>query len=185
MGLEKTPAQTAALTSTAAPTGDITEEYRIGPEDVLEITVLGEETLNKRALVDPDGWIAFPMVGQVLVAGSTPGELERELTDKLKEFVRDPVVSVALADAAGYRVYVVGRVEKPGQFLAGRRIDVLKAIALAGGLTPFADQDDIKIVRRGGASGDQVFPFNYAAIGRGNKLEQNIVLQSGDVVLVP
>ena len=162
-----------------------TDEYRIGQEDVLEITVLGEDILSTRALVDPDGWIAFPMVGQVLAAGRTASELERELTDKLKEKIRDPVVTVALADAAGYQVYVVGKVDKPGEFAVGRRIDVLQALALAGGLTPFADQNDIKILRRGGQDGDRVFPFDYSAIKRGNKLGQNIVLQTGDVVMVP
>jgi len=171
--------------SSAGSVDAISEEYRIGPEDVLEIMVLGEDILKTRAVVDPDGWITFPMVGQVLAAGRTASELERELTNKLKVQIRDPVVTVSLADAAGYQVFVVGKVEKPGQFAVGRRIDVLQALALAGGLTPYAEQDEIKIVRRGEKSGDQVFPFTYSAIKRGHKLEQNIVLQSGDVVLVP
>ena len=167
--------------------GVIGEEYRLGPEDVLEITVQGEDKLKTRALVDLNGWIAFPMVGQVRAAGRTASEVERELTDKLKDQLLDPVVTVSLAVAAGYRIYVVGKVSAPGQFVGGRRIDVLQALALAGGLTPFADQDAIKILRRGGAEGegDRVFPFQYSALKRGEKLEQNIVLQSGDVVMVP
>lgn len=93
------------------------------------------------------------MVGQVRAAGRTASEVERELTDKLKDQLLDPVVTVSLAVAAGYRIYVVGKVSAPGQFVGGRRIDVLQALALAGGLTPFADQDAIKILRRGGAGG--------------------------------
>lgn len=178
-GLQVTPPGADSSASTV-----ITREYRIGPEDLIEISVLGEEDLKKQVLVGPDGAIAFPMIGQLQAAGKTVGELEREVTARLKEQILDPVVTITVAKPAGYQIYVIGKVNKPGQFVVERSLHALQALALAGGLTPFADQDDIKILRRGGA-GDQVFPFDYSAVQHGQKLEQNIVLQSGDVIVVP
>jgi polysaccharide export outer membrane protein len=162
-------------------------QYRIGPEDVLDISVLDEKDLAARIVVGPDGWIAFPMAGQMMAADKTVSELGQEISARLSDKIRDPVVSVSIAESAGYQVYVVGKVSKPGQFVVSQQIDVLQALALAGGLTPFADQNDIKVLRQRGASGqaNQVFPFDYTSIKRGQNLRQNIILQSGDVVVVP
>lgn len=164
----------------------LNDRYRVGPQDVLTISMVGEEVLSARVVVGPDGWISFPMAGQILASGMTVSELEREITSRLRETIRDPLVSVAIAEPAGYQVYVVGKVSKPGQFIVGRKIDVLQALALAGGLTPFADENDIKVLRQS-ATGQATatFPFDYASIKRGKNLRQNILLQSGDVVVVP
>ena len=168
------------------PRADVMAQYRIGPQDVLDISVLEEKDLSARMVVGPDGWIAFPMAGQVQAAGKTVTELGEEISARLSDKIRDPMVSVAIAEPAGYQVYVVGKVNKPGQFVVGRQIDVLQSLALAGGLTPFADQNDIKVLRQGGGGkADRIFPFDYGSIKRGQNLRQNIVLQSGDVVVVP
>jgi polysaccharide export outer membrane protein len=158
--------------------------YRIGPEDQLEIAVWRDETLRSTVTVRPDGGVTFPLVGEVLVAGRTAAEVRAELTRRLDRFVPEPVVTVNVARIASYRVYVLGRVNRPGEFVVGRPIDVLQALALAGGLTPFADEDGIRIIRR--TEGRSLtLPFSYAGVRRRGDLSQNRVLLSGDVLLVP
>ena len=158
--------------------------YRLGPEDVLEISVWKEEGLRKEALVRPDGALSFPLVGDLRAAGRTVEQVRQELAQRLEKYIPDPVVSVLLVRVASNRIFVVGRVAKPGDFPAGRTVDVLQALAMAGGPTPFADEKDIRILRREGAA-QRVFRFDFRAASRGERLEQNIELQGGDVVVVP
>lgn len=159
-------------------------DYRIGPEDVLSISVWKEEGLSKEVLVRPDGGISFPLVGEIQAEGHTTEELQAEITERLKKSINDPVVSVAVLKIAGNKIYVIGRVNRPGEFVAGRYIDVLQALTMAGGLTPFAAENDIKVLRKRNGK-DEQFKFRYADIRRGRNLEQNITLQGGDVVVVP
>jgi polysaccharide export outer membrane protein len=135
-------------------------------------------------LVRPDGGISFPLVGEVQAAGRTAEQIRGFIADELRKSINDPVVSVSVLKVAGNRIYVIGRVNKPGEFVAGRYIDVLQALSMAGGLTPYAAENDIKVLRRRGGK-EEVFKFRYSDIRRGNNLEQNITLQGGDVVLVP
>jgi polysaccharide export outer membrane protein len=174
------------LFATAAPVFSDTplQAYRIGPEDVLQISVWREESLDREVLVRPDGGLSFPLAGDVQAAGKTVDELQIELTQRIGKFISEPVVTVSVNTVAGYRVYILGQVKNPGQFVIGRYVDVLQALTLAGGLTPFADEDGIKIVRRE-AGGEVVLPFDYSDIRKGRNLEQNVVLRSDDVVLVP
>lgn len=158
--------------------------YKISPEDVLEISVWREEDLQREVIVRPDGGISFPLAGDIQAAGKTPKQLQADITERLETFIPDAVVTVSVVELRGLRVYVSGKVQNPGQFTVGRYIDVLQAIALAGGLTPFADQDGIHVIRRT-AEGEKVFDFDYAAVQRGRKLEQNILLESDDIVVVP
>ena len=173
-----------ALVAQPAAAQDGRPDYRISPEDVLEISVWREEDLQREVIVRPDGGISFPLAGDVRAAGKTPKELEADITTKLQTYIPDAVVTVSVVELRGLRVYVSGKVQNPGQFVVGRYIDVLQAITLAGGLTPFADQDGIHVIRRT-ADGEQVFEFDYAAVQRGRKLDQNILLQSDDIVVVP
>ncbi len=112
--------------------------YVIGPEGVLEIAVWKEGTLQKEVLVRPDGWVTFPLIGDVKAAGRTPGDLTDEIRVRLTKYIPDPVVTVSVKIIAGNKVFVIGRVKRPGEYVIGRYIDVLQALALAGGLTPFA-----------------------------------------------
>jgi len=163
---------------------DLTGNYQIGPEDLLEILVWKEEGLRKEVLVRPDGGISFPLVGDVQAAGKTPRQLRQEIAQRLEKFMSDPVVSVAVLKVVGNKIYVIGRVNKPGEFAAGRYVDVLQALSMAGGLTPFAAENDIKVLRKENGK-DVVFPFRYSQVKAGEKLEQNITLKGGDVVVVP
>lgn len=158
--------------------------YRVGPEDVLEISVWREDALKKEVLVRPDGGLSYPLVGEVQAAGKTVHGIREEIAKRLERYIPDAVVSVAILKVGSQRIYVIGRVNKPGEFLIGRHVDVLQALSMAGGLTPFADSNDIRVMRR---EGDRqiVLPFEYGRVVRGQKLEQNIELRGGDVVVVP
>lgn len=168
----------------APQTQGVTPDYEIGPEDVLEISVWKEEGLKKEVLVRPDGGIAFPLAGDMHAAGKTARQLQQEITERLEKFMSDPVVSVAVLKVAGNKIYVIGRVNKPGEFVAGRYVDVLQGLSMAGGLTPFAAENGIKVLRKENGK-DLVFPFHYSEVKRGDNLEQNIQLKGGDVVVVP
>jgi len=159
-------------------------EYRIGPEDVLFISVWKEKDLERKVLVRPDGGISFPLVGDIQVSGRTPLEVQDEIRSRLQRYVPDAEVTVSVDKISGYTVFVLGEVNKPGQFTLGRYVDVVQALTLAGGLTPYASERNMQILRR--QDGREVtFSFDFRDIKRGRQLEQNIILQSGDVVVVP
>lgn len=161
-----------------------TQNYIISPEDILEISVWREEDLKREVVVRPDGGISFPLVGDTQAAGLTPQQLQESITRSLARFIPEAVVTVSVLKVQGLRIYVLGKVNSPGQFLVGRYVDVLQALTLAGGLTPFANRRDIKILRRDGPR-EEVFKFNYNQVENGVRLDQNIVLQADDTVVVP
>jgi polysaccharide export outer membrane protein len=134
--------------------------------------------------VRPDGMISFPLVGDIMAAGRTVEDVRQDLVARLNKFVPNPHVTVMVTKIMSNKIYVTGRVARPGEFLVGHYTDVLQALSLAGGLTPFAKENDIKVIRRD--KGEQrVYPFRYGDVRNGRGLEQNIVLQRGDVVVVP
>lgn len=158
--------------------------YLLGPEDVLKISVWRDEQLTQEVVVRPDGMISFPLVGDLVAAGRTVEDVRQDLIKRLNKFVPNPHVTVLLTKIMSNKIYVTGRVARPGEFLVGHYTDVLQALSLAGGLTPFAKENDIKVIRR--ENGEQkVFLFRYGDVRHGRNLEQNIVLQRGDVVVVP
>lgn len=164
---------------------DKPSDYRIGTGDVLEITVFGEETLSRPGLVvRPDGKISFPLVGDIQAGGHTSGEVKEQLEKSLQEYIPAAVAAVGVAQLASLQYYVVGKVNKPGVFSTSKPITVLQALALAGGLTAFAAENKIMIMRDFGTQASKI-PFNYRKIKNGENMEQNILLQRGDVVLVP
>ena len=158
--------------------------YLIGPEDALDIAVWKDETLKAAALVRPDGGISFPLAGDFIVAGKTASQVRDELVKRLEKYIPEPVVTVSVVRVSSYRIYVIGRVNKPGDFQTGRNIDVLQALAIAGGMTPFASEDGIRIIRKVDGKTTSI-PFQYSRVRKGGDLSQNITLKSGDVLLVP
>jgi len=182
---------TAAVSCQSADVRSISQEasnsdqgYQLGPEDVLLISVWKDEHLTREVVVRPDGMISFPLVGDVPAEGRTVEELRIDLAKRLIKYIPAVNITVAVIKPLSYKVYVVGRVAKPGEFLVGHYTDVLQALSLAGGLTPFAAENDIKVVRRVMGQ-QQTFPFRYGDVRKGVELEQNIILQRGDVVMVP
>jgi polysaccharide biosynthesis/export protein len=159
--------------------------YLLGPEDVLKIAVWKDEHLTQEMVVRPDGMITFPLIGEIVAAGRTAEDVRLEITKRLTKYLPTPTVTVTVLKVQSYRIYVLGRVNKPGEYQAGHNTDVLQALSMAGGLTPYAAENDIKIIRRNHGSEELVFPFRYGDARKGKDLEQNIVLQRGDVVMVP
>lgn len=161
------------------------EGYLINKGDRLKINVWQEENLQAEVMVSPDGMISFPMIGVVVAAGKTVAELQTLLRDQLEEFIPAPEVNVSLLTVEGNLVYVIGEVSRPGHFMMTKNLDVMQALSMAGGLTPFADKNDIRILRRGAEGSSTSIPFAYGDIEDGEGLDSNILLQSGDTVIVP
>lgn len=159
--------------------------YLLGPEDVLKVAVWKDEQLTQEMVVRPDGMITFPLIGEVAASGRTAEDVRFEITKRLSKYLPTPNVTVTVLKVQSYRIYVLGRVHKPGEYQAGHHTDVLQALSIAGGLTPYAAENDIKIIRRQNGTDEMVFPFRYGDARKGRDLEQNIVLQRGDVVMVP
>jgi polysaccharide export outer membrane protein len=171
----KPPVQNSAFAAQA---------YALGPEDVVKISVWKDEGLTNEVVVRPDGMISFPLVGDVLAEGKSVEELRGEITRRLTRFIPTPTVSVTVMKVHSYKIYVIGKVNKPGEYQVGHYTDVLQALSLAGGVTPFAAEGKIKILRR--VKGEQVvFPFDYSDALKGQGLERNIILNRWDTVMVP
>jgi polysaccharide export outer membrane protein len=161
-----------------------TEDYIIGSGDVLDISVWQNTELTKLIIVLPDGKISFPLIGDLMAAGKTVAQLKKELEEKIIRFVPDPVLSVLVNQVSSMHIYVIGRVNRPNRFVLNTNINVLQALSLAGGLTPFAERNKIKIYR-GEKDNTQIFKFSYDDFVKGNNLTQNIRLKRGDVIVVP
>ena len=158
-------------------------DYIIGAGDVLEISVWKNEDLTKLLTVLPDGKISFPLIGEVMAEGKTLAQLKKELESKISRYVPDPVLSVVIHQANSNMIYVIGKVRNPGRFALNSDIRVLHGLALAGGLNPFAEQNKIRIFREEGGK-TLIFHFRYDDVSTGKKLEQNIWLKRGDVIVV-
>ena len=160
------------------------DSYHLQPGDILEISVWKEPDLQREVLVRPDGGISFPLVGNLDASGKSVQDLTESVKAKLEQFIADPVVTVSLAEMLGNKVYVLGKVNKPGEFAVTRNVDVLQALAMAGGLNAFAKTSKIKVFRKQGKH-TQVISFDYDEATKGKNLDQNIMLKRGDVVFVP
>jgi polysaccharide biosynthesis/export protein len=158
--------------------------YYIGSGDVLEISVWKDPELSRTLIVPPDGVISFPLIDSINVTNLTVADLDSVLTKKLSEFVPDVTVTVMLAEINSLKAYVIGKVKTPGMYDITLDTDVMQILAQAGGLTPFASDGNINILRR---TNNQItkIPFDYGEVEKGKNLEQNILLQAGDVVVVP
>ena len=174
----------AAESASQASTVPAVMQYKIGPGDVLKISVWKEEGMELEVLVKPDGGITFPLAGDIQASGLSTQELTDALSAKLKRYIPNPVVTVSVLQSTSNKIYVLGKVNRPGEYKATNYMDVLQALAMAGGLTPYADSDDIKIIRQHNGK-RQVFEFDYDDVISGEKLEMNIKLEAGDTVAVP
>ena len=161
------------------------DSYTIRPGDVLQITVWKEDSLDKEVLVLPDGTVTFPLIGSFSVQGMTPATAEKVIKKQLEEIIPDASVAVLIKAPLGHSVNVIGQVVKSGEIMMGRNLTVMQALSQAGGLTPYADEDDIIVLRRDKNNKQTSIPFPYDDVVSGNKLDKDITLQSGDVVVVP
>ncbi|WP_395020415.1 polysaccharide biosynthesis/export family protein [Dongia sp.] len=164
--------------------------YRINGGDTIHISVYGERDLDRDVAVEPDGGIAFPLVGNINARGLTLSDLSKKIADALRAGnmlpnVTDPEVTVSLVKSSGNSFSVIGQVKQPGTFVTDTQVDVMQALSLAGGLTPFASKSRIIVLRRDSGGVQTKIPFDYSSVEDGEQLNMNIQLQGGDVVVVP
>ena len=161
------------------------ERYFVQPGDILEISVWKEVDLHREALVRPDGRFSFPLVGDIDGTDRTVEELQFEVVQRLEKYIPNPVVTVTVKNILGNKIYVIGQVNGSGEFVVNPRVDVMQALSLAGGTTPFAALNEIVILRRELDGTQRAMKFQYKNVARGRDLDQNIILLSGDTVVVP
>lgn len=171
----------------APPTATLAQssgDYLIQAGDVLLVSVWKEEDLQQDLVVRPDGMFSFPLVGEIVAKGNTVEQVRASVAEKIENYIPDPVVTVTLRQSLGNRIFVLGKVNRPGEFPLTQDMDVMQALALGGGMATFADEKSISILRR--ENGVQTaIPFNYKEVQYGRALEQNILLNAGDIVVVP
>lgn len=172
-------------TATAVPAPVLQDTgYIIQPGDILEVSVWKEKDLQREVVVLPDGSLSFPLAGEIQASGKTVEQLRKELVTRLTKYIPGAVVTVSAKQIQGNKIYVVGKVARPGEYTASRYVDVMQALSMAGGVTPFAAVNSIQVLRR--VNGVQTaIPFKYSKVESGKSLKYNIILQSGDVVVVP
>ncbi|MFH1783728.1 MAG: polysaccharide biosynthesis/export family protein [bacterium] len=159
-------------------------EYTISAEDVLYISVWQEEDLNQEVIVRPDGKISFPLAGDVPALGATFAQLKEEITQRLKDYIKYPVVSISLRKLGGKKIVVLGEVGSPGVYSVTGRKTVLEAVALAGGFTPDAILSSV-IYIQGGLQTPQGKRLNLSRALKKADLSQNVTLQPEDIIYVP
>jgi polysaccharide export outer membrane protein len=160
--------------------------YTLHPGDKLIVGVYDDpKLLPQEITVTPDGSISYPMVGELAVGGKTTGQVRVELENKLKKYLAEPIAVVLVTDVKGNVAYVVGQVNKPGQIVMNPSINVLQALSMCGGANPYAKLDSIIVIRTSAGGVQRVLPFKYGQVTAGKDLQQNVLLESGDVVVVP
>src|SRR5216683_301161 len=176
--------ETSAKSATT-PQGTFNDaEYKIGPQDVLRIDVWKEAEVSRAVPVRPDGKISLPLLNDVQAAGLTPMKLAAVIADGLTKYINNPQVTVTVSEINSRRIYVTGEVSRAGAFPLLPNMTVLQALSSSGGFTQFARLKNIYVLRI--EDGKQVkLPFNYKDAVNGKKPEQNVLLQPGDVIVVP
>lgn len=159
-------------------------DYVVGPGDVLFISVWKNQELTKQLPVLPDGKISYPLIGELRAGGMSVGELEKNLKAELAKYISDPILSVSVLQVNSMLIYVIGKVNNPGHFPLSTNVNVLQALAMAKGLNPFAKKDEIKIFRNVGVT-TKIYDFRYDDVASGKNLQQNIMLERGDIIVVP
>lgn len=182
---QKPPSQSLPQVNSAPPlpagVGQAVDpnKYSIGPEDVLFIQVWREQDFTVIRAVRPDGKITMPLLGDLQAAGLSPVQLTKDLTEKLSQYVNHPDVTVVVQEVRSKKYYIDGGVNRPGEYPLVTPIKILEALSKTGGFTEFANKKHILILR-----GDKTFKFNYLEVIKGKHMEQNILLESGDHVIV-
>ncbi|WP_332308296.1 polysaccharide biosynthesis/export family protein [Desulfonatronovibrio magnus] len=160
------------------------QQYLLSPGDMLEISVWNDESLYREVMIRPDGRISFPLIGDMVAAGKTVENVRIEMEESIDKYVPGTPVTVILNYISYPVVYIVGKVVNPGLYLMEKDTTVIQALAMAGGLNPFASRNNILIIRQNSKE-QQMFNFRYTDVENGRSLERNIALKDGDTIVVP
>jgi len=161
-----------------------TSSYLIGANDVLNIFIWNEADLTRDVTVMADGRITFPLVGEVMAKGHSVTELKNVITEKLKNFISNPEVTVIVRESKSRKIFTIGNITRPASYDLDADMTVLQALSAAGGFTEWADKKNIIIVRREKGK-EKIYHFNYQEVIAGKALDQNIILEPGDTIVVP
>lgn len=168
-----------------SPAAAVPDDFVIGSEDVLGVVFWREPDISGDVTVRPDGRITLPVIGEMQAAGLSPQALQKAVAAAASKYLTDPNVAVIVRTINSRRIFVTGRVISPGTHLLRGPLNVIQAIALAGGLTEYADAKNITVLRQGADGATQRHRFNYRDVAKGKNLDQNILLLPGDTVVVP
>jgi len=171
-----------ALLVASSPAG--AADYTIGPGDQLGIEVWKDAALTRVVTVLPDGKISFPLIGELDAGGKTVAQLKKEIEQKIARYVPDSTTTVEVRQSNSLHIYVLGRINAPGRLILNANVNVLQALAIAGGPNTFANRTRIRIFRQEGGK-TLSFPFNYDDVTAGKELQMNIEVKRGDVIFVP
>ncbi len=164
----------------------ISGDYVIGKEDLLEISVWKSPELSLSTIVRPDGMISLPLIGEIRADGRTPHELKQEIEERLKDFKQEPVVTIIVKESNSKSIYITGEIVKPGKYPLRSDTTITQAIALAGGFSQWADKDNIIVIRKNPMNPERNrVTVKYSDIVAGKNMRANILLRSGDTVIVP
>jgi len=170
-------------------TNAVSSEYFIGAEDVLEITVWRNVDLSKIVQVRPDGKISMPLIRDIMAVGKTPSQMAEEMTNKLKEYIQNPIVAVSVQQVNSSNIFVLGEVQNPGRYPLKSKTTLLQGITIAGGFTPIAARNQIVIFRftesTTGTTGMKRLTASYDEIVLRGGITENFELKSGDTVVIP
>lgn len=179
------PASSTQSAVTCRQSGPDAPAYRIGTGDVLQISVWNKKDLDRTVTVRPDGMISFPLLDDIRAAGLTPMQLQNYITSGLKKYITDAEASVVVQEVNSFTVSVLGEVQKPGRYeMQSGRATVLDALAMAGGLTPYANRSDIHVMRESGGKTQQI-PFHYGRAVSMHPEGADFCVNPGDIVVVP
>ena len=167
------------------PAMDVGSDYRVGPGDVLDVLVWKEPEASSTVPIRPDGKISLPLINDLEVTDKTPLEIQAIVVEKLSPYINSPNVTVTVRAVNSKKVYLIGEVAGPGAYQIVRPTTVLQILTEAGGLRPFAKEKDIYVLRVSSDGQQQKFRFNYKDVIKGQKMEQNILLEPGDTIVVP
>ncbi|HEX3204203.1 MAG TPA: polysaccharide biosynthesis/export family protein [Nitrospiraceae bacterium] len=161
-------------------------DYKIGPEDVLEVIVWRNQDLSKVVTVRPDGKVSLPLIGDVVAVGLTPDQLTKEVISRLKDYKENPNVSVVVQQVNSYGIYVLGEVAHPGKYQLKSYTTVLQAVSMAGGFTPYAAKNKMFMLRKIPDKDTEVrIPIDYDEIVSGEDSTHNAIMIPGDTLVVP
>jgi polysaccharide biosynthesis/export protein len=178
------PASATRADGTSVKVATQDPNYIIGPQDVLDVSVWKEPELTRTVPVRPDGKISLPLLNDVQAAGLTPSQLMSQITVNLSKYMNSPQVTVIVTQVSSMRIYLLGEVSRPGAYVMIPGMTVLQALSNGGGLTQFASRAKIYVLRQENGKQEKHF-FNYKDVLSGKRTDQNIVLQSGDTIVVP
>jgi polysaccharide biosynthesis/export protein len=159
-------------------------EYQIGAGDMLQVSVWKEPEASASVVVRPDGMISTPLIKEIQVAGLTPAQAEKLITEKLVKVIQEPDVTVVVTGINSKKIYAIGAVKKEGTIPYTYSMTIMQAIAEAGGLTDYARRSKIYVLRNENGK-ESKLAFNYDEILKGNHMELNIVMLPGDTLVVP